>query len=225
MIGHEVGYGRTRGTGAVGEYTVVFDHIHEGVGRRAATLALAIVQDAFAGTLNGSEHAVGELRAIAATPALAQPHRHVLCGITGGIGRTETHVALTTLGIGNRTDDAALVDIPPLDLLQMGLPYTSSDIAIILDAAPIDVPERYRDSDRAARLMSIVADGVQQNGIVLCPDNAPHIHDWVRRAHRRIVTFHSDDDILVRAQRAARVAADTLKASMNEPAKMDVNAR
>ena len=31
MIGHEVGYGRTRGGDAVGEYLVIFEHLHEAV--------------------------------------------------------------------------------------------------------------------------------------------------------------------------------------------------
>src|SRR5215210_1466951 len=51
MIGHDVGYGRTRGGDNDGEYTLVFEHLHEGVGLRAAALALETVQQAFAGTL------------------------------------------------------------------------------------------------------------------------------------------------------------------------------
>ena len=52
MIGHDVGYGRTRGGDVEGEYTLVFEHMHEGVGLRAAALALETVQQAFAGTLD-----------------------------------------------------------------------------------------------------------------------------------------------------------------------------
>src|SRR5512141_927811 len=32
MVGHDVGYGRTRGGDNEGEYTLVFEHMHEGVG-------------------------------------------------------------------------------------------------------------------------------------------------------------------------------------------------
>ena len=39
MIGHDVGYGRTRGTGMLGAYMLVFEHEHEAVGRRAAVRA------------------------------------------------------------------------------------------------------------------------------------------------------------------------------------------
>src|SRR5215212_7097168 len=51
MIGHDVGYGRTRGGDAPGEYTLVFEHVHEAVGLRSAALALEVVQRTFAGTL------------------------------------------------------------------------------------------------------------------------------------------------------------------------------
>src|SRR6478672_4953791 len=78
MIGHDVGYGRTRGGDAEGEYTLVFEHLHEGVGLRAAALALETVQQAFAGTLNGVDHAVAELSALAATPDVPKLTQHVL---------------------------------------------------------------------------------------------------------------------------------------------------
>ena len=84
LIGHDVGYGRTRGGDVPGEYTIVFEHVHEGVGVRAAALALDVVQRAFAGTLDSIEPAVAELRALAALPRAAPLRARVLCGITGG---------------------------------------------------------------------------------------------------------------------------------------------
>ncbi len=68
MIGHDVGFGKTRGGDIEGEYTLVFEHMHEAVGLRAAALALETVQHAFAGTLTNVDHAVAELRSLAATP-------------------------------------------------------------------------------------------------------------------------------------------------------------
>src|SRR5215467_12702973 len=47
MIGHDVGFGRTRGGDVDGEYTIVFEYRHEAVGLRAATLALETVRRAF----------------------------------------------------------------------------------------------------------------------------------------------------------------------------------
>src|SRR4051812_10545512 len=35
MIGHDVGYGRTRGGDGAGEYTLIFEHLNEAVGLRA----------------------------------------------------------------------------------------------------------------------------------------------------------------------------------------------
>src|SRR5919202_1955683 len=88
VIGHDVGYGRTRGGDAPGEYTLVFEHRHEGVGVRAAALALEVVQRAFAGTLaptpESVAHAVAELSALAATTDVPPLEQRVLCGVTGG---------------------------------------------------------------------------------------------------------------------------------------------
>src|SRR4051812_8719122 len=63
MIGHDVGYGRTRGGDGAGEYTIIFEQVHDAVGLRSAALALEIVQSAFAGTLTSIDHAVAELAA------------------------------------------------------------------------------------------------------------------------------------------------------------------
>src|SRR6476619_4085840 len=68
MMGHDVGFGRTRGGDVDGEYTLVFEHQHEQVGLRAAALALEAVQQAFDGTLESVDAAVAELRALAEMP-------------------------------------------------------------------------------------------------------------------------------------------------------------
>src|SRR3954466_2629436 len=130
MIGHEVGYGRTRGGEAPGEYTLIFEHLHEAVGLRSAALALEVVQAAFAGTLSSVEHAVVELAALAKTPNTPPILQHVLCGITGGGNRQETRDEMVRLGLS--TSDL-IIDVSPSYLLQAGLPYSRSDIAIILD--------------------------------------------------------------------------------------------
>jgi Cyanophycin synthase-like N-terminal domain len=148
LIGHDVGYGRTRGGDVPGEYTIVFEHVHEEVGIRAAALALDVVQRAFAGTLDSVEPALAELRAIATHPPSAPLRAHVLCGITGGAFRAETRAELERLGFGVDEDDL-VVDVVPGYILQAGLPYARSDVAIVLDDQPTDVPDRYRDPERA----------------------------------------------------------------------------
>lgn len=154
MIGHDVGYGRTRGGDNEAEYTLVFEHRHEGVGLRAAALALETVQQAFAGTLTNVDHAVAELSALAATPNVPALQQHVLCGITGGSDRAATRHEIVKRGFGSKL----IVDVSPAFLLQAGLPYSRSDIAIVMDTQLTDVPERYQEEERAQRLMATVAD-------------------------------------------------------------------
>jgi hypothetical protein len=89
MMGHDVGFGKTRGGDVDGEYTLVFEHEHEQVGLRAAALALQTVQQAFDGVLESVDAAVAELKAIAETPDTPPLHHRVLCGVTGGSGRAD----------------------------------------------------------------------------------------------------------------------------------------
>src|SRR5688500_15699607 len=125
LIGHDVGYGRTRGGDQPGEYTIVFEHRSDVVGMRAAALALDAVQRAFAGTLDSVESAVAELRVIASQPAVQPLRARVVCGITGGARRGETRDELTRLGVG--VDADVVVDVAPAYILQAGLPYAHSE--------------------------------------------------------------------------------------------------
>jgi cyanophycin synthetase len=205
LIGHDVGYGRTRGGDVHGEYTIVFEHQHEAVGVRAAALALDIVQRAFAGTLDSIEAAVAELRALAALPRPEMPPARVLCGITGGSARAETRAELARLGFGG--DGDVIVDVAPAYILQAGLPYSHSDTAIVLDDEPNDVPDRYRDPERAARLVSVVADAVGQGGVVVAPAKAWDVQDRARDAGCRVAVFATDDSITSRDKKVAGAAA------------------
>jgi hypothetical protein len=204
MIGHEVGYGRTRGGDSPGEYTLIFEHLHEAVGLRAAALALEVVQGAFAGTLTSVDHAVAELEALARTPSVPPLLQHVTCGITGGSNRQHTRDELVTLGF--RESDL-IVDVAPSYLLQAGLPYSRSDIAIVTDAGLTDVPERYRQPRRAQRLVSVVADAVPESGIVIVPAKEWEIQDAVRDAGRRVAIFATDDDVTRKDKKVAHACA------------------
>lgn len=204
MIGHEVGYGRTRGSDVPGEYTIILEHLHEAVGPRCAALALEIVQSAFAGTLTSVEYAVAELASLAATPNVPPLLQHVLCGITGGRHRNETRDEMVRLGLNG---SELIVDVSPSYMLQAGLPYSRSDIAIILDADPVDVPDRFQERDRSQRLMSIVADAVPEDGIVLVPAKEWEIQDIVRDAGCRVAIFATDDDVTAKDKKVARASA------------------
>ena len=205
LIGHDVGYGRTRGGDQPGEYTIVFEHVSDVVGIRAAALALDAVQRAFAGTLDSVDAAVAELRALAAQPSAAPLRARVLCGITGGALRGETRSELARLGVGTGTD--VVVDVAPAYILQAGLPYAHSDTAIVVDAAPTDVPERYRDPERAARLVSVIADAIDEGGTLIAPASAWEVQDHARDAGYRVAIFAADDSITPRDKKVAVAAA------------------
>ncbi len=204
MIGHDVGYGRTRGGDNEGEYTLVFEHLHERVGLRSAALALETVQHAFAGNLTNVDHAVAELSALAATPDVPTLKQHVLCGITGGADRAATRDEIVKRGFGSKE---LIVDVSPAFLLQAGLPYSRSDIAIVMDTHLTDVPERYREEERAQRLMATVADAVDRGGIVIVPAKEWEIQDKVREAGCRVAIFATDSNVTRRDRKVARAVA------------------
>jgi len=204
MIGHDVGYGRTRGGDVESEYTLIFERIHEQVGLRAAALALETVQRAFAGTLETVEPYIAELQALAELPDVPPLRQRVLCGITGGDARGETREELVKRGIGQ---EELIIDVAPSYILQAGLPYSRSEFAIVLDTTLTDVPERYQDLERASRLVAVVADEVRRDGFVVCPAKAWEVQDRARDEHCRVAIFATDDDVTLRDQKLARAVA------------------
>ncbi len=202
MIGHEVGFGRTRRGDKPDEYTLVFEHRHEQVGLRAAALALEVVQRAFAGTLESVDAAVQEMEALAQTPDTPPLHQRVFCGITGGSARAEAQAELSRR-VADLREEPLVIDVSPAYLLRAGLPYSRSELAIILDTELSDVPEQYRDSERARKLVSTVADAVRRDGLVVCPARDWKIQDYAREEHCRVAIFSAGDDITSRDQRVA----------------------
>ena len=128
----------------------------------------------------------------------------VLCGITGGGDRVATREELLHGGL---TDEDLIVDVPPAYILNAGLPYGYSAIAIILDTEPTDVPERYQDPELAERLVSVIADAVDRDGIVVAPAKAWEVQDAARDAGCRVAIFATDDNITARDARVARAVA------------------
>jgi cyanophycin synthetase len=204
MVGHDVGYGRTRGGDVENEYTLIFERVHEQVGLRAAALALETVQRAFAGTLDAVEQYVNELKSLTKLPDVPPLRQRVLCGVTGGSARAETRDELVRRGIG---EDELIIDVAPSYILQMGLPYSRSEFAVVLDTTPTDVPERYRDPERASRLVSVVADEVRRDGFVVCPAKAWDVQDRARDELCLVGIFATDDDVTLRDQKLARAVA------------------
>jgi len=206
MIGHDVGYGRARGGDRPGEYTVVFEHLHAEVGLRCAALSLGIVQRAYAGELDRAavDFALAELASLAETPDVPRLSQHVLCGITGGGDRGHVRDELVRRGVSQRE---LLVDVAPSYVLNAGLPYARSDIAVILGTELDDVPERYQDPEMAQRLVSVVADAVPRGGIVVCPAKEWEVQDLARDAGCRVAVFSTRDDVTGRDARVAHAVA------------------
>ncbi|MGQ0714319.1 MAG: cyanophycin synthetase family protein [Gemmatimonadaceae bacterium] len=204
MAGCDVGYGKTRGGDEPGEYSLVFEHCHANAGLRAAALALEVVQHAFTGTLDSVDHAVREVSALLETPDAPALRQRVRCGITGGGPRHETRDEMARLGL---SDAELVVDVAPGYLLQAGLPYARSDMAIILDAELSDVPERYRDPERGRQLVGVLTDAVSRDGIVVVPAKEWELQDYARDRECRVAIFATDDDVTRRDKRVARAVA------------------
>jgi cyanophycin synthetase len=100
-----------------------------------------------------------------------------------------------------------IVDVAPSYLLQAGLPYSRSDIAIILDSDLTDVPDRYRERERARRLVSTLADAVPDRGIVIVPAKEWEIQDHVRDAGCRVAIFATNADVTRKDKKVARASA------------------
>jgi hypothetical protein len=100
-----------------------------------------------------------------------------------------------------------IIDVSPSYLLQAGLPYSRSDIAIIMDASLTDVPERFQKPERAQRLVSVVADAVPEESIVIVPAKEWEIQDRVRDMGCRVVIFATDEDVTRKDKKVARTCA------------------
>jgi Cyanophycin synthase-like N-terminal domain len=204
MVGHDVGYGRARGGDRPGEYTVVFEHLHAEVGLRAAALALDIVQKAFAGELRDVDYAVAELRALVDTPDVPALTQSVLCGITGGGDRAAVRAEMLRRGVD---DEALIVDVAPSYILNVGLPYARSEVAVVLDTDVQDVPDRYRTEERNLQLVSVLADAVKRDGIVVVPSTEWEVQDMAREARCRVAVFSTADAVPARDTRVAHAVA------------------
>ena len=209
LAGHSVGFGRTRGNGDAAGYTIVIEHLHEGVGVRAGPLALDVVRRAFADTLESVDDAVAELHSAAGTIDVPPPRERVRCAITGGSGRTEARAALAERGVAPAS---AIIEVDPMDVLANGLSYAHSDVAIILDAELTDVPAPFRDPERAARLVATVADAIPRHGAVVVPASAHLVHDYVHDAGRTIARFDDAGTLPERIAAAVDTAAIVLGA-------------
>jgi cyanophycin synthetase len=99
-----------------------------------------------------------------------------------------------------------IIEVAPSYLLQAGIPFSRAEMAVVVDANLVDVPPRYAERDRAAKLMSVVADGVKRNGIVVVPAKEWEIQEMVRDADCRVAIFSTRDNITRRDKKLARTS-------------------
>lgn len=212
MLGLDVGFGRTRDGDVPGEYTLVFEHRHEPMGLRAAALALEIVQRAFALTLDRVDASLTELQALLATPDTPPVTGVVFGGVTGGSGRAHAQHELLRRLDQSIADEPVVVDVSPAYLLRAGLPYAQSAVALVLDTDLTDVPDRFRQPDRASRLVSILADAVRPGGVVVCRAQDWELQDYARDRQARVAVYSTGDDVTARDERVA-VAVGRVRAN------------
>jgi cyanophycin synthetase len=201
LAGQDVSFGRARGGGEPGTYTVVVAYAHPGVGRRSLPLALQLVQHAFAGTLTPAHasEAIDALRAVADAPLRGEdrpPESPALiaAGVTGGdpAVRAAAARALRDAGAADLAPDGTVCTVVPSALLADGLPYRRARVAVICDAEPgPDVHDSYCERDRAVRLLTVPLDALAPGGVAVVPAADEEI---VAHAHKRAATVLTFDD-------------------------------
>jgi hypothetical protein len=147
------------------------------------------------------EAALVELRRLAETPDAPADCTRVRYAVTGGAGRVETASELARLA-GNAD---AVADIAPSTILRRGLPITHAKTAIILDTELVDVPDRYRDLERARRLVGVVIDAVEPGDLVIVPAKEWELQDRAREEDCVIAIFSTADDVTARDRKVADV--------------------
>jgi hypothetical protein len=112
----------------------------------------------------------------------------VACGVTGG-GDVD---AVARALLRRRVAEGDVRLVPPRAMLETGLPYARSRTAVVLDAALDAVPPRYAEADRAAQLVSVVADAVPRGGTVVVPAAEREVQVRIRQAGRVPAVFSVD---------------------------------
>jgi cyanophycin synthetase len=207
LAGHEVGFGRARDGMAPREYVVVVAFRHATVGVVSLSLARTLVCRAFAGTLVPADAAAAadELRALAALPerpedVLAPVPELVSAGVIGGEAAARAHA----VGVLRAAGLSDAVDVDPAALLADGLPYRRARVAVLLDAAlGDDVPEPYRDRDRAERLVTTLVDALAPGGVAIVPQDDAALLEYASGRAARVLPFTGADELGARLREAA----------------------
>jgi hypothetical protein len=184
VAGDEVGYGRARGGDRNGEYTVVVEHRHPSVGRRAVEEALEMVRRAFAGQPLGTIPALERLAAAREAP-LPDPLPAVRCVGIGGGDLEQLRLALAAHGHNGTGVGLA----PARVVLDHGLPVSRAEVGIVLDAEPDGLPERYRGDAEVVRLLGVLGDVLPTHGVVVLPATERRLREHLLAEGLRVALF------------------------------------
>jgi hypothetical protein len=187
MIGHPVGFGRARGAGVPGEYTVVFEHRHTRVGLLAGELGLRVLRDVLAGREPDMPAVLARLEAAAREPDAPGVDRTVACAILGGRGERKAAASAVLDRSGN--PGGAVIALDPVLLLEEGLPYARTRLAMLLGGEERELPSRFREEDALPRLRTVVAESITPGGFLVAPGGAVAIHRVAAEAGVRLATF------------------------------------
>src|SRR5690606_25558327 len=156
MVGDEVGYGRARGGDREGEYTVVVEHRHGRLGTEAIRAATGLVTEAFAGAPLPMTEVLATRQDVRRGRDDPPLEAKVDCGVLGSGDLDSIRRVLDRCGVPYDSTIA----VRPEEVLLAGLPYAASDTAVLLAIDPEDVPPRYREEERRARIAAGAADAV-----------------------------------------------------------------
>ncbi len=184
IIGHDVNFGRARNTGNPGEYVVVYEYLHEGIGTQVAYTSLEIIQDCITSSPKNINEYLIQLEDInlAPTPSTVLPK--VLCCVLGS-GDIEHARDL----IANHELGGAIVSTSPTYMLNSGLPFSSCTVAVIFDHNINDIPPRFSNTINSAELLAIISDVIPEHGIIVCPNNADELIQRLSETDVHIKTF------------------------------------
>ena len=112
-----------------------------------------------------------------------------------------------------------VMELEPAALLAHGLPCTRARVALLLDDVLEGVAERWRESDRAARLLGVACDALEATrGLVVAPADAPELHAEASARTLPLATFERSGDPTEDARHAARRALAWLADAAAVPA-------
>jgi cyanophycin synthetase len=124
--------------------------------------------------------------------------------VTGGSARAELRAEIAHL---HGDESALIVDVSPSFILQAGLPYAESEVAVVMDLDLHDVPERYQDPERAERLVSVMADALPRGALLVAPAKAWGLQDYARDMGCGLAVFSGENNVTARDRKRARSAA------------------